>query len=255
MKITKALIPAAGRGTRFAPYTQVIAKEMLPLITKPAIHHSIEEGVLSGITDFGIITNSTKESLSQYCDILEKQNYARFAYIRQQEARGLGHAIWTARNLIHNEYFGVMLPDDIVAANIPCLQQLIAIAQKENSSVIALQKIPHEKISAYGVVKAKNIDNKLYSIETVIEKPLVHEAPSNLAIVGRYVFSPTILSILENTPPSNNGEIQLTDAITELITRGEKVLGYVFEGTRYDTGTPHGWVQAVTDYAKKEHYL
>jgi len=256
MKITKALIPAAGKGTRFAPYTQVIPKEMLPLITKPAIHHSIEEGVLSGITDFGIITSSTKEPLAQYCDVLEKQQYARFAYIRQQETRGLGHALWTARYLINNEYFGVMLPDDIVASATPCLQQLITIAQRENASVIALQEIPREKISAYGVIKAKkNSDNTLYEIETVVEKPKSQEAPSNLAIVGRYVFSPTILTILEHTQPSANGEIQLTDAITELIKQGERVYGYVFDGTRYDTGTPQGWVQAVVDYAKQEQLL
>lgn len=255
MNITKALIPAAGKGTRFAPYTQVIAKEMLPLITKPAIHHSLEEGVLSGITDFGIITNAVKESLAQYCDILEKQQYARFAYIRQQEARGLGHAIWTARNFIHDEYFGVLLPDDIIAGPNPCLQQLITIAQEEQASVIALQEIPREKISAYGVIKPKKIINeKLYEIETVIEKPQAHEAPSNLAIVGRYIFSPKILAILELIKPSKNGEIQLTDAITELVTHNEKVYGYVFSGTRYDTGTPHGWVQAVVDYAKKEKY-
>lgn len=256
MKITKALIPAAGRGTRFAPYTQVIAKEMLPLITKPAIHQSIQEAVNSGITDFGVITNSSKESLAQYCDILEKNNYARFSYIRQQEARGLGHALWTARSLIADEYFGVLLPDDIVTGDVPCLAQLIAIAQKENASVIALQEIPREHISAYGVIKPKKIiDRRLYELETVVEKPLAHEAPSNLAIVGRYVFSPKILTILETTQPSANGEIQLTDAITELINSGEKVFGYVFSGTRYDTGTPKGWVTAVIDFAKKARYI
>lgn len=256
MAITHVIVPAAGLGTRFAPYTTVVAKEMLPLITKPAIHHSIEEGVLSGITNFCMVTTARKPALTHYCDLLEQQEYARFSYIHQQNPRGLGHALWTARTVVQDNYFGVMLPDDIVVADTPCLKQLIALAQQENASVIALQEIPREYISAYGVVSySMQLSKTAFELSNVVEKPAAHEAPSNLAIVGRYIFSSKIFSILENTPPSKNGEIQLTDAIIGLINAGERVIGHVFEGTRYDIGTPTGWIHAVNDYAKKQNLL
>ncbi len=265
MNITKVIIPAAGLGTRFLPITKSIPKEMLPLLNKPALQYIVEEGLASGINHFCMIVSKTKPSIKQYfspdkqlesqltrinkIDRIKELNtvieQSEFSYILQPEMRGLGDAVLMGKECMNNEYFGVILPDDLLFNSTPGIEQLKKVAQEHNTSVIAVVEVPKEEISSYGCVKIKNtLSDDLIEIEDVVEKPKPEEAFSNLAIVGRYIFSPTIFDAIEAIAPHAKGEVQLTDAITHLVKNGHKVLAYKIKGTRFDLGRPHGWLEA-----------
>lgn len=265
MDISKIIIPAAGLGTRFLPYTKGIPKEMLPLINKPALQYIIEEGIASNINNFYIISSREKQAIADYFDIDHRlENYlqecgkqdvlsglnrilrtAQFTYIRQQEPLGLGHAIWLARHSIGKEYFGVLLPDDIIIGKQAGIDQLIRVARQEKASVIAVQEVPHNVISNYGVIALKKqITPNLFQVSNLIEKPDQKDAPSNLAIIGRYVLSHKIFQSLEDITSYATNELQLTDGIHHMMKQGEKVFAYKIQGTRYDIGTPTGWLKA-----------
>lgn len=266
MEITKVIIPAAGLGTRFMPFTKTIAKEMLPVLNKPAIQYSAEEALKSGISQFSIITGKGKQEIADHFDpnsvleaflkerdqldlIAEIEKIARvsqFNYIRQPEPLGLGHAIWMARHFINKEYFGIMLPDDIIISKQPALAQLMRVARQEKASVIAVQEVPAECVSSYGIVAIKKqITPHLFQLSHVVEKPHAKDAPSQLAVVGRYVLSHKIFNSLDEISTYATGEIQLTDAISHMIQHNERVFAYKVQGTRYDIGTPLGWIKAV----------
>lgn len=267
MNIIKAVIPAAGLGTRFLPYTKSLPKEMLPLLNKPAIQHIVEECLKSGVNNFIMITNKSKYALEEHFDynlelelILKEKDQekllsgikkiikaSRFTYVRQYEPLGLGHAVLMAKHSIgEKEYFGVLLPDDIIIHEQPGLDQLIKIAKQEKASVIAVQEVPAECVSAYGVISIKKqLTPKLFQVSSLVEKPSQKDAPSNLAIVGRYVLSSKIFNSLEEISTYAQGELQLTDAINHMAQNGEKVFAYKVQGTRYDIGTPVGWIKAI----------
>jgi UTP--glucose-1-phosphate uridylyltransferase len=271
MDIMKTIIPAAGRGTRFLPYTLTIPKEMIPLLNKPAIHHLIEETLASAVEHLIIVTARGKEAIANYLNTLcyrdgesnphhdllnGMQRLVRegtLTYVHQPEPLGLGHAIWQARHLMGKEYFAVCLPDDIIMSSQPTLAQLIRIARQEKTSVIAVQEVPAEAVSAYGIVGIKKqFTPNLFQVSHLVEKPEPHEAPSNLAIVGRYVLSHKLFAALEHTTPSTNGEIQLTDAISHMMQANERVFAYKIPGTWLDLGTPLGLIKA-TIYAALNH--
>lgn len=276
MDITKAIIPAAGLGTRFLPFTKAVPKEMLPLINIPAIQHIVQEGLSSDIKQFFMITGKGKQSIIDYFDsspLLDaflaerhKSNLladlekiiktAHFTYIRQSEPLGLGHAVWMARHSIGKEYFGIFLPDDIITGKNPALAQLIRIARQEKASVIAVQEIPNEMVSSYGIVSVKKqITPNLFQVSQLIEKPSPKEAPSNLAIIGRYVLSHKIFGALEEISSYAVDELQLTDGINAMMKNNEKLFAYKVQGTRYDIGTPVGWLKAVISFALQDpHY-
>ncbi|MDR3647177.1 MAG: UTP--glucose-1-phosphate uridylyltransferase [Candidatus Babeliales bacterium] len=266
--IKNVIIPAAGLGTRFLPVTKSIPKEMIPIGNKPAIQYIVEEALFSGIKNFLIITNKEKEAISKYFqsneqfdismrdnkrkDILNQLehiiNVCDFSYIDQQQQLGLGHAVLMAQHYIKEEYFGVMLPDDIIVSEYPALNQLMDIAVIENATVIAVQEVPLHNVSSYGIINIKNkINENLFEVSDLVEKPDALEAPSNFGIVGRYVLSNKIFPALEAISKTPKGEIQLTDAIAYLIKNGERVLAYNIQGTRHDIGTPLGWAKAITE--------
>jgi|SRR5579862_7545038 len=265
MVITKAIIPAAGLGTRFLPATKAVAKELLPILDKPAIQYIVEEAVASGITTITMILNKHKTALINHFEtapelelILKERDkekllqsinkiirHAEFTYISQGEPLGLGHATLLARHTVAKEYFGILLPDDLIAGGQPGLAQLIAIAQQENASVIAVQEVPIEQTASYGVIAIKKqISPVLYQINGLVEKPKPSQAPSNLAVVGRYVLSHKIFASLEAIAPYAQGELQLTDGIAHMLKNGEKVFAYKIQGHRYDTGNPLGLLKA-----------
>ncbi|MBN1549784.1 UTP--glucose-1-phosphate uridylyltransferase [Candidatus Babeliales bacterium] len=275
MEITKAIIPAAGLGTRFLPYTKAIPKEMLPLLDRPALQWIVEEGVASDIKNFLIITSKGKESLADHFDgshelelILKergKESFlsslssinrnAQFSYIRQQDPLGLGHAVSLARHAIGKEYFGVFLPDDIIIGRQPGLAQLIRIARQEKGSVIAVQEVPADCVSSYGIVAVKKqITPHLYQASHLVEKPAKKDAPSNLAIIGRYVLSHKVFNSLDEITPYAVGEIQLTDAISHMMKNNEKVFAYKVQGTRYDIGNPLGWLKATIGISLQDEF-
>lgn len=266
MDITKAIIPAAGLGTRFLPYTKAIPKEMLPLLNKPAIQYIIEEGLGAAINNFLLVTGKDKQSITNHFDsrpdldtFLKEHNkgdimagvqkilrQAAFTYVRQSEPLGLGHAIWTARHTIGKEYFSIFLPDDIIVSKTPAIEQLIKIARQEKGSVIAVQEVPNECLSSYGVIGVKKqITPHLFQVSHLVEKPAQKDAPSNLAVIGRYVLSHKIFNSLEEISGYAVGELQLTDAISHMMKNNEKVFAYKVQGTRYDIGTPLGWIKAI----------
>lgn len=268
--ITKAIIPAGGLGTRFLPATKITPKEMLPLLDKPAIQYIVEEGVKSGIKSFIVVTGKNKSVIEDHFDpypelenflkykkkeellegITRLINAANFMYVRQREPLGLGHAIWTARHVIGKEHVGVFLPDDIIVNPVPCMAQLMQIAIQEKCNVIAVQEVPMQNISSYGVIGVrKQFSPNLFQVKELVEKPSIANAPSNLAIVGRYVLSPSIFEVLSDLKTGSGGEIQLTDAIQNLLLSGEKVFAYKIQGTRYDVGTPMGLLKANIDIA------
>jgi len=276
MKIKKAVIPAAGLGTRFLPYTKSVPKEMLPILEKPSIQLIVEEGLASNITDFVIIANDDKPELVNHFShqpkleaelaargkeaLLNSINavidMAQFNFIPQPKPLGLGHAVLMAKKAIGNEYFGVFLPDEIMVGEVPALAQLIEVAQKYNASVIGVLEVPHEKVSSYGVIAIKEqLEDGIFEVSELIEKPTVDQAPSNFAIVGRYVLSPRIFNSLENTQPGAGNEIQLTDGIADMMRNGERVIAYVMNTSRYDVGNPLGWIQANIDIALKHPIL
>ncbi|MCM3574265.1 UTP--glucose-1-phosphate uridylyltransferase GalU [Mesobacillus subterraneus] len=270
MKIRKAIIPAAGLGTRFLPATKAQPKEMLPIVDKPTIQYIVEEAVASGIEEIIIIIGRGKRSIEDHFDksyeledallrknklaiLKEVQNISSLAkiyYVRQKEALGLGHAILCARSFIGNEPFAVLLGDDIVKSEVPCLKQIINVFEYCNSSVIAIQSVPDIDVSKYGIVKPKgaNLEPNLFYIDSLVEKPSKEEAPSNYAIMGRYVLRPEIFEVLAQLPTGHGGEVQLTDAINEL-NRRQAVLAYNFEGKRYDIGDKIGFIKATMDFA------
>lgn len=271
MEIVKVVIPAAGLGTRFLPFTKSVPKEMLPLLDKPSIHYSAEEALNSGISSISIITGKNKQAISDYfdpsvlvADMLKEKGdsvaalaklarLASFNYIRQPEPLGLGHAIWLARHMIHKEYFAIALPDDIIISKQPALSQLIRVARQEKASVIAVQEVPAECVSSYGIVAIKKqITPQLFQLSHVVEKPHPKDAPSNLAIVGRYILSHKIFTSLEYLNTYAIGELQLTDAISHMMHNSERVFAYKIPGTRYDIGTPLGWVKAVIGSALQD---
>ncbi len=264
MDICKVIIPAAGIGSRFFPYTKAIPKEMLPLNEKPAIHYIIEEAVLSSIKNFILITNKDKNSINSYFDssCRDKTNLSDkelkllssveklstsgiFSYINQPEPLGLGHAISLAKNFINKEYFGVMLPDDIIFDKNPALLQLMRVARQEKASVIAVQEVPNDCIPLYGIIEVKKqITTNLFQVNRIIEKPSLKDAPSNLAVVGRYVLSSKIFQSLDELD-NQEEEIGLSEGISSMIKNSEKVFAFKTQGIRYDIGSPLGWIKAV----------
>jgi UTP--glucose-1-phosphate uridylyltransferase len=274
MRVRKAIIPAAGLGTRFLPATKAMPKEMLPIVDKPTIQYIVEEVVESGIEDIIIVTGKGKRAIEDHFDnsfeleqsLLEKgkmdllnevQKSSKMVdihYIRQKEAKGLGHAIWCARKFIGNEPFAVLLGDDIVQAEKPCLKQLIEQYDRFNSSIIGVKSVHEHEVSRYGIVDGKMIHDRLFSVSELIEKPNVEEAPSNIAIMGRYILSPKIFSILENQKPGAGGEIQLTDAIA-FLNNQEAVYAYEFKGIRYDVGEKLGFIKTNIDMALNNEIL
>lgn len=271
MKITKAVVPAAGFGTRFLPWTKSTPKEMLPLLNKPAIQIIAEEIRDSKLAECIIINAHYKQALVNFFkhspeleQFLQEKNKVSlihelnelitelsFSYVYQDEAKGLGHAISLVEETVNNEYFGIALPDDIMISNPPGLAQLATIAQKYNASVIAVQEVPQEAVSAYGVVAvAQQLDELTFEITGMVEKPKPQDAPSHLAISGRYVLSPHIFAALHNIKPSIGGEIQLTDGMLAMLKAGERIVAYKIQGTRHDIGNPTGWLKANMHFAQ-----
>ncbi|GIO19637.1 UTP--glucose-1-phosphate uridylyltransferase [Oceanobacillus oncorhynchi subsp. incaldanensis] len=265
--IKKAIIPAAGLGTRFLPATKAMPKEMLPIVDKPTIQYIIEEAIESGIEDIIIVTGKGKRAIEDHFDhnfelednlmkkekfdILEKVNYPSnvdLHYIRQKEPKGLGHAVWSARKFIGDDPFAVLLGDDIVQAEIPGLRQLIDQYEETQSSIVGVQQVPEEDTSRYGIVDPKNAEGRRYMVNNFVEKPAVGTAPSNLAIMGRYVFNPEIFHFLDKQQIGAGGEIQLTDAI-QMLNEIQPVYAYDFEGRRYDVGEKLGFVQTTIELA------
>jgi UTP--glucose-1-phosphate uridylyltransferase len=254
-KVKKAIIPAAGLGTRFLPATKAMPKEMLPIVDKPTIQYIIEEAVASGIEDIIIVTGKGKRAIEDHfdnapelernlldkgkLDVLDKVRYpsdlANIHYIRQKEPKGLGHAVWCARNFIGDEPFAVLLGDDIVQSDTPCVRQLINQYEQTGSSIIGVQKVPHNETHRYGVIDPSTIEGRRYQVSNFVEKPMQGTAPSNLAIMGRYVLTPEIFEFLENQETGAGGEIQLTDAIQKL-NEMQRVYAYDFDGNRFDVG-------------------
>ncbi len=270
MKITKAVIPAAGLGTRFLPYTKAVPKEMLPILEKPSIQLIVEEGLKSGITQFTIIANDDKPELynhfshlPQLENLLESRgksalldninaiiDTAQFSFIPQPVPLGLGHAVLQAKETVGNEYFGIFLPDEIMISNVAALAQLIAVAEKYNASVIGVQKVPREKVSSYGIIAIKEqLEDGIFDIDYLVEKPSIDQAPSDYALAGRYVLSPDVFAALEITQPGAGNEIQLTDGIAHMMNNGERVIACVLNTSRYDVGNPLGWIQANIEIA------
>lgn len=268
MKVRKAIIPAAGLGTRFLPATKAMPKEMLPIVDKPTIQYIVEEAVASGIEDIIIVTGKGKRAIEDHFDSIFELEYllrerdklalleevqkpselADIHYIRQREPRGLGHAIWCARKFIGNEPFAVLLGDDIVEANTPCLRQMLDVYEAHEAPIVGVQPVPWEDVSRYGVVAGEQINERLLRAKQLIEKPDQDQAPSNWAIMGRYILSPRIFELLEQQREGVNGEIQLTDAIAEL-SQEEEVLAYHFEGERHDVGEKLGFIKTNLHYA------
>lgn len=273
-KVRKAIIPAAGLGTRFLPATKAMPKEMLPIVDKPTIQYIVEEAINSGIEDIIIVTGKGKRAIEDHFDhafelentLMEKHKFELLEevqrsstmvdihYIRQKEPKGLGHAIWCARKFIGDEPFAVLLGDDIVQGEVPCLKQMIDLYNRYQSSIIGVQKVSDEEISRYGIVDAQQLDNRFYSVKNLIEKPRKEDAPSNLAIMGRYILSPRIFDILNQQKTGAGGEIQLTDAIAEL-NLIEAVYAYDFLGTRYDVGEKLGFIKTTIEFALKRSDL
>ncbi|MEM7819778.1 MAG: UTP--glucose-1-phosphate uridylyltransferase GalU [Candidatus Aenigmatarchaeota archaeon] len=266
----KAVIPAAGLGTRFLPATKAQPKEMLPIVDKPAIQYVVEEAVSSGIDDIIIITGRGKRSIEDHFDkspelenMLKNSNIKKkldeikellenvdIHYIRQQEPLGLGHAIYCAKKHINNEPFAVLLGDDILESEIPVTKQLIELNKKYNSSVIAVEEVPKNKISFYGIIKYEKIEDSVFLISDLIEKPKIEEAPSNFGIIGRYVLMPEIFDCIEKTKPGINNEIQLTDAL-KLLKNLQKIYAYKFNGKRFDIGNKEDYIKTVIYFSLK----
>lgn len=269
-KVKKAVIPAAGLGTRFLPATKAQPKEMLPIVDKPTLQYIIEEAVESGIEEILIITGRNKKSIEDHFDksvelelelqqkgkkelleIVQKiSNMINIHYIRQKEPKGLGDAIYCARHFIGDEPFAVMLGDDIVDNNIPCLKQLIDAYDEYRTTILGVQKVDIKDTNKYGIISAKYIEDRVYKVKDLVEKPESSNAPSNIAILGRYIITPEIFDILQNLPPGKGGEVQLTDAL-KLLSKKEAMYAYNFEGRRYDVGDKLGFLEATVDYALK----
>jgi UTP--glucose-1-phosphate uridylyltransferase len=277
MKVCKAVFPAAGLGTRFLPATKALPKEMLPLVDKPIIQYGVEEALAAGCNQIIMITGRGKQALEDYFDVSyelerileEKKKFdllkivrqisdmIHVAYVRQKEALGLGHAVLTARELVGNEPFAVLLADDVIDAEVPVLKQMMRVFEQTQCSVIATQIVEGAAISAYGVLDAKPVEGhggRLYEIRNMVEKPRFEEAPSNLAIIGRYILTPAIFDVLSQTEVGTGGELQLTDGLRLLLKR-EKMYAYVYEGKRHDAGDKLGFLKATIEFALKREDL
>ncbi len=275
--VRKAVFPAAGLGTRFLPATKAQPKEMMPLVDKPLIQYVVEEAVDSGIQNITIVTGRGKNAIEDHFDVsyeLEtilaaRGNLARLkevqrissmidvSYVRQKEALGLGHAILTSRPLIGNEPFAVMLGDDIIDAEVPCLKQMLALFETLQSSIIATCEVPESDVSSYGIVKGLPLEGhrgRVLRVEDLVEKPARDEAPSNLAIIGRYIFTPEIFDSIERTKAGRDGEIQITDAI-RLLLKEQPVYAFKFDGTRHDAGDKLGFLKATVEFALQREGL
>jgi UTP--glucose-1-phosphate uridylyltransferase len=268
-KVTKAIFPVAGLGTRFLPATKSIPKEIMTLVDRPLIQYAIDEARAAGIKEFIFVTSRGKSALEDYFDhapelenslrragkehlleILKSTNMesGAIAYLRQHRAMGLGHAVWCARRLIGNEPFAVMLPDDVIAAEKSCLQQMIEAHTETGGNMVAAMEVPPEKASAYGVLDIKEDMGSIVSVKGMVEKPKAEEAPSNLAVIGRYILTPKIMQNLNRMKPGAGGEIQLTDAIAEEIATSDNVYGFRFRGQRFDCGSKAGFLQATVAF-------
>ena len=274
MRIKKAIIPAAGLGTRFLPATKALPKEMLPIVDKPTMQYIIEEAIESGIEEILIITGRNKKSIEDHFDksvelelelenknkddllkqVRDISNMVNIHFIRQKEPKGLGHAINCARAFVGNEPFAVMLGDDIVDATTPCLKQLMDCFEEKNTTILGVQEVAVEDASKYGIVDGIQISERVYKVNNLVEKPQLGLAPSNVAILGRYIITPEIFDILDNTSPGNGNEIQLTDALKTLISQ-QDMYAYVFSGRRYDVGDKLGFLEATVEFALKRDNL
>ncbi len=278
-KVRKAVFPAAGLGTRFLPATKAQPKEMLPIVDKPLIQYGVEEAIHSGIQNIIIVTGRGKSSIEDHFDVsfelehlLESKNKSELlsmvraisdmidvSYVRQKEALGLGHAVLRAKELVGHEPFSVVLSDDIIASETPCIRQLLDVYDYYGASVLALMEVPPDQISAYGVVDAEPVldngrENRLFRIRNMVEKPKASDAPSNLAIIGRYILTPEIFECIESIQPGSGGEIQLTDALKYML-RNRPIYGLKFEGKRYDAGDKLGFLKATVEFALSRHDL
>ena len=277
-KITKCLFPVAGYGTRFLPATKAIPKEMLPILTKPLIQYGVEEAMSAGMTTMAMVTSKYKQAIKKHFEphtdidasikgttkesLLDEVNHAAeqcdFTYIEQQQMLGLGHAIYTGKPLIGNEPFAVILPDDLcTSSGDSVLKQMTKLyEQHPDCCIVAIEEVPMTEVDKYGVIDGELLQgsNNAYRVNSMVEKPSPAEAPTNLAIIGRYILIPEIFAVLENTAPDRNGEIQITDALMTLAKQG-KVIAYKFDGTRYDCGSVKGFVIATTHFAQQQGML
>ena len=270
-KIRRAIFPAAGLGTRFLPATKAQPKEMLPLVDKPIIQYAVEEAVASGLENLIIITGRGKNAIEDHFDVsyeLEKileqrgksdllglvrsvSEMVNIAYVRQKEALGLGHAVLVARDFMNNEPFAVLLGDDVIVADVPCIRQMMDIYDRYEASVIAIMEVPRPEVTRYGIIKGRPLagtEGRLYEVLDLVEKPVVEQAPSNLAIIGRYILTPAIFDVLKDTEKGSGGEIQLTDGLRRLLA-SQKILAYKFHGKRYDAGDKLGFLKATIEFA------
>lgn len=274
LKIRKAVIPAAGMGTRFLPATKAQPKEMLPIVDKPTIQYIIEEAVASGIEDILIVSSRGKRAIEDHFDksyeledmlrrkgeeellslVQDISNLANVNYVRQKEPRGLGHAIYCARSFTGNEPFAILLGDDIVDSSVPCLKQMIDVYEQYNATVLGVQQVPDSEVSKYGIIKGTLIENRIYRVEDMVEKPDLDNAPSNVAILGRYIVTPEVFTHLETASPGKGGEIQLTDALRAMLS-ASPVYAYDFIGRRYDVGNKQGFLEATVEFALKRDEL
>lgn len=269
-KVSKAIFPVAGLGTRFLPATKSVPKEIMTLVDRPLIQYAIDEARAAGIKEFIFVTSRGKSALEDYFDhapdlesslrksgktelleILKETNMdsGAIAYMRQHKPLGLGHAVWCARRLIGNEPFAVILPDDVIAAEKPCLQQMVEAYQETGGSMVATMEVAPAKSSSYGMVDIESQDGPLVKLRGMVEKPKPQDAPSNLAVIGRYILSPKIFQNFNNVEKGAGGELQLTDAIAQEFSEGRDVFGYRFEGKRYDCGSKAGYLQAMVAFA------
>jgi len=270
MKLKKAVIPVAGLGTRFLPATKAVPKELLPIIDIPSIQYVVQEAVDSGIQEIIFVTGRGKDAIEDHfdeapeleqilaeCGQIETVEMLRWIVgmmevvsVWQKKPLGLGHAVLCARDLVGNEPFAVMLADDLIDNDVPCIRQLLEIFEEKQESVVALMEVPQEDVHRYGVIKGSEVKKRLYQVEATVEKPQASQAPSRMAIIGRYILRPEVFAILEKLPAGKGGEIQLTDGLAQLV-RERKVFGCEFEGDRYDIGDKFGFVRATVAYALK----
>lgn len=269
-KLTKAIFPVAGMGTRFLPATKSVPKEIMTLVDRPLVQYAIDEARAAGVKEFIFVTSRGKGALEDYFDnapqleqelrkkgkdelleILRSTNMdsGEIAYTRQNKPLGLGHAVWCARRLIANEPFAVILPDDVISADKPCLQQMVEAYEETGGNIVAAMEVPDEQTSSYGMLDIKDDMGKIVSTKGMVEKPKAGDSPSNLAVIGRYILTPTVLQKLNKKKTGAGGEIQLTDAIADAREEGEEVYGYRFDGRRFDCGSKSGFLQATVAFA------
>lgn len=270
MRVRKAVFPAAGLGTRFLPATKAQPKEMLPIVDKPTIQYVVEEAVQSGIQDVIIVTGRGKNAIEDHFDrslelehvLLQKgktdlvaeiqkiSSLISVSYIRQKEPLGLGHAILVTRNLVGNEPFAVFLGDDIIDSSVPCMAQMLRAFQRHSGAIVAVQEVTRQEVRHYGIIDGVQVSDGIFEVKDMVEKPDPEKAPSNLAIIGRYILPPQIFDLLEETKPDEGGEIQLTNALRTLL-KTQRIYGYRFEGKRYDAGNKLGFLKATVEFALK----